>query len=123
MARFLYAVEGWALAVLGIIHMVATSRYSHALTPQALWFLSGGALMLFAAALNLLNRAYGANARGLRWVCVAGNVLITAFAVAMGLVAHATLGQWVTLLAILGPLTGLACFHGALRKGSPSGVA
>lgn len=117
-ARFLYAVEGWALAALGVIHMAATSRYSQALTPQALWFLSGGALMVFAAALNLLNRAYGANARGLRWVCVAGNLFVTAFAVATGLVGHASVGQWVTLFAILGPLTSLSFFRGALREGS-----
>lgn len=115
--RLLYGVESWALVGLGVLHMGATFRFFNALTSQALWFFCGGVLMTLAAALNLLNRAYGSNAPGLRLVCAIANVVITAIAVASGVLGHAGLVEWVVVLGIVGPLTALSFSRAAIQKG------
>jgi hypothetical protein len=106
--RLLYKVESWALAGLGVLHMGATFRFFNALTSQALWFFCGGVLMVLTAALNLVNRTYGSNARGLRIVSAAANLVITAIAVASGIVSHAGPIEWVVVLGIVVPLTVLS---------------
>jgi hypothetical protein len=105
----IYAIESWALVVLGIVHMSATSRFVGAFTTQALWFLGGGILMVLVGAMNLLNRAYGGRAPGLRLVCIAANITISAFAVAAGYLSRASLLQWIIVLGIVVPLTVLSC--------------
>lgn len=110
--RRLYTVESWALVVLGAVHMAATFRLFNAFTPQALWFLGAGLLMVVVASLNLLNRAYGHLAPGLRIVCIVANISISAFAVAAGYLGRAGLTQWILVLGIVGPLTVLSCLRG-----------
>jgi len=99
--RYLYAFDSWALAALGALHMGATARKFHVLSSDALWFFSAGALLVVVAALNLLNRAYGNSAPGLRWVCVAANVLVLALSVVGGILTHASAAEWVIVLGIL----------------------
>jgi hypothetical protein len=116
--RLVYALVSSALATLGVVHMVATTRYyDHHVASEALWFFSGGLLMVLAAALNFLNRAYGHVAPGLRWVCVGTNVVITGFALASGLAGHAKAGQWAIVLGILVPLLVLSISRRVLRPG------
>jgi hypothetical protein len=88
--------------------MASTPRYFDRLTSQALWFFGGGVLMVLGAALNLLNRAYGHLARGLRLVCVGTNIVLIVFAVVLGRVSGGTVGQWIVVLGILGFLTVLS---------------
>jgi len=90
MTRMLCAIVSWALGALGALHMAATFRFFDAPSTNALWFFSGGALMALCAAVNLLNRAYGQSASGLRSVCVVANLLVTGIAVVGGILGRAT---------------------------------
>lgn len=107
MSRF-YAVEGWALILLGTVHMAATFRFYYTFEGRALWFFGGGMLMALVGAVNLLNRVYGSSARGLRLVCIAANLAILPFAIAAGVLGRAGLVQWIVVLGIVGPLTALS---------------
>jgi hypothetical protein len=112
------------LAILGFVHMAATTRYYHHHgASEALWFFSGGLLMALAAAVDLLNRTYGHVAPGLRWVCVGANVAVTGFALASGLVGHAAVWQWAIVLGILLPLLTLSVSWHVLPTPSGSGAA
>lgn len=113
----LYAFEGWALVVLGVVHAGATFRIHSVFTAQALWFMSAGLLMVLVGALNLLNRAYGRNAPGLRLVCIAANIAVSAFAVASGILGRASLAAWIVVLGIVVPLTVLSCLRVVHKAG------
>jgi len=93
--RYLYAVLGWGIVALGVVHMAATFRIFGSLTGAAIWFFTGGIAMAMTGALNLLNRAYGATAPGLRWVCIATNAVMTALAFVSGRVGRAGPGELV----------------------------
>jgi len=114
--RLLYTIESWALVALSVLHMGATFRFFNAFNSQALWFFGGGMLMLLVAALNLLNRTYGQNARGLRLVCVAANVVVTAFGIAAGYLGKASPLEWVVVMGIVVPLTLLSISPTAVQK-------
>ena len=88
--------------------MAATFGLFDRLSTQAIWFFSGGLLMVLGAAVNLLNRSYGHVAPGLVLVCGGANVVITAVAVVSGIVGRASWPQWLVVLAILLPLTVLS---------------
>ena len=101
--RRAYLAFSWGLVALGVLHMAAgISRYE-ALTQSALWFLSGGVAIVLTGALNLLNRAYGRSAPGVRWVSVGANIVQSIFAAAAGIVGHA---RTVELVIIVGLLIG-----------------
>jgi len=68
------------IIALGAIHIAATPRFFAHLTSGAVWFASGGLAIILTGALNLLRRAYGEMASGLRLVCVVTNVVMTGFA-------------------------------------------
>jgi len=108
MTGILYAVASWALFALGVLHMAATPSRFDAVSSGALWFFSGGVLIVLVATLNLLNRTYGAAAPGLRRVCVAANIVNLGLAVVGGVVGHAGVVEWVVVLAIVVPLTVLS---------------
>ena len=117
MTRTLYAAASWLLAALGVLHMAATFAIHHQLTSNALWFFSGGALMALCAAVNLVNRAYGRDAPGLRWVCRAANLLVTALFTTGGVVGHASTAALAGMLVLLPLLTVLSFL--APTKGRP----
>ena len=100
----MYAALSWLAVGLGVVHLVATPRYSAHFTQAALWFASGGLLMILTGAVNLLNRAYGSSAAGLRRVSVAMNIVMTAFGVLMGIAGHPTLFQFAVVIGIFGGL-------------------
>jgi len=88
--RRAYGILPWAMIGLGVLHMSAAfSRYD-TLTEPAFWFFNGGIPLVLAGAVNLLNRAYGSGAPGLRWFCVAANVAMTAVTLAGGIVTNAS---------------------------------
>lgn len=53
MMNRLYAALAWSAIGLGVLHIAATPRYSTELTQAALWFVSGGLLMILTGVLNL----------------------------------------------------------------------
>jgi len=108
MTRTVYAILSWALAALGGLHMAATSRSANLVSLNALWSFSAGVLMAFCAALNLLNRTYGPVAPGVRRVCLAANLVVTAISVTGGVLSHAGPLEWSIVLGILVPLTVLS---------------
>ena len=69
--------------------------------------------MVSVGALNLLYRANGRSARGLRLVCIGANILIVAFGISVGLLTLASLMSWIVVLGIVVPLTILSSLRGA----------
>ncbi len=61
-----YGALAYALIAPGIVHMAATPMPFAALNGSAFWFFNGGIVLLLTGAINLLNRAYGAIAPGVR---------------------------------------------------------
>lgn len=106
--RRAYAVLPWFVAALGALHMGATWRFYTAMTPAALWFFNGGAVLVIGAVLNLVNGRYGADAPGLRWLCRGVNVFLLAFAAVSGVVDHANVADMVIVLGLLGAITALS---------------
>jgi hypothetical protein len=95
--RHVYAILGWGIVALGVLHMSATFRLD-ALTSSAVWFFSGGISLVLTGALNLLNRAYGATAPGLRRFCIATNIGMTIFSSVGGWVTQASVGELIVVV-------------------------
>ena len=110
--RRVYFALSLGIVALGFIHMAATPRH---LTSAAVWFASGGFAMVLTGALNLLRQVYGAAAPGLRVVCIAANVAMTAFALVAGYVGRASAGQFVVVLGLMGGATLLSVLPAAQR--------
>jgi hypothetical protein len=51
----LYSIVGWAIIVLGVVHMLATFRLFHGLNNAALWFFASGIAIALTGVLNLLH--------------------------------------------------------------------
>mgnify|MGYP001194367245 FL=1 len=105
MIHRLYAALSWSAIGLGILHIAATPRYAPQLTQAALWFASGGLVMILSGVLNLLNRTYGRSATGLRWASFGTSAVMTAFAGLAGVLGHATIFELVVVLGIFGGCT------------------
>ena len=71
--RRLYLVLACLILLLGLVHVSATFALFDALTSRAVWFAGGGMAIIFTGVLNLLNRAYGAAAPGVRWAAIGAN--------------------------------------------------
>ena len=106
--RLLYAFVSWGIVALGVVHMLSTLRFFKTLTGAALWFFSGGIALALTGALNVLNRAYGPSAPGLRKVCVGTNMLMTAFGLISGVVSGANIAQFALVLGLMGGATALS---------------
>ena len=91
--RALYAVVAAAIVLLGLVHLGATFALFDGLTSRAIWFASGGLALVFTGVFNLLNRAYGGAAPGLRWATVAVDAVMTAFALIAGMADAAPAAQ------------------------------
>ena len=98
----LYALISWAIVALGGLHMLATIRLSASSPAFRVWFFGSGIAMALVGALNLLHRAYGHSAPGLRVVCRTANILLTVFAVAAGALTGASLVEYLVILGLLG---------------------
>ena len=98
----LYAFIGWAIVALGGLHMLATIRL-YASTPAfRVWFFGSGLVMALGGALNLLNRAYGHSAPGLRIVCWIANVVLTLFGAVAGALTGASVAEYILIMSLLG---------------------
>jgi hypothetical protein len=111
--RRIYAILGLGIVALGVLHMSATFRLD-ALTSSAIWFFSGGVSLVLTGALNLLNRAYGATAPGLRTFCIATNIGMTIFSCIGGWVTHAGVGELAVVVGWFGATTILSVTRGAV---------
>jgi hypothetical protein len=111
--RFLYSFVSWGIVALGAVHMLATLHIFKTLTSAALWFFSGGIAMALIGAINLLHRAYGRNAPGLRAVCVGTNLVMLAFGIVSGAVSHANIAQLTLVLGLVGGATVLSLTQSA----------
>lgn len=74
--RTIDRIVAWLLVAFGLIHLALTGKVHPHLGINAIWFASGGLLMMAIAALNLLRVAHGSIARGLHAVSVIGNLLL-----------------------------------------------
>jgi hypothetical protein len=97
-----YAVVSWGIVALGALHMITTLRLSASSATFRLWFFGSGIAMALVGALNLLHRAYGRFAFGVRVVCWAANVLLTAFAFAAGAVTHPSVAEYILIMSLVG---------------------
>lgn len=113
--RHAYLVLSLGIIALGAAHIAATPRYFPELTASAVWFASGGLAIILTGALNLLRRAYGAGAFGLRVVCVASNVVMTAFALVAGYASGASAPELAIVVGLLGAETVLSLLPAAQR--------
>ena len=97
----LYAFFGWAIVALGGLHMLATIRLSASPPAFRIWFFGSGLAMALGGALNLLNRAYGRTALGLRIVCWIANTLLLLFAAVAGVVTEASVPENILIMGLL----------------------
>ncbi len=98
----LYAFIGWAIIALGALHMVATLRLSASTPAFRVWFFGSGMAMALVGALNLLHRAYGRSAAGLRVVCQTATILLTLFALAAGAFTGASIAEYILIVSLTG---------------------
>lgn len=118
--RRLYLALSLALLALGVLHTVVALRRLWPLTASGVWFLAGGTAILLTAALNLLNRAYGGAAPGIRATTVAANLVMFVSSILGGIATHATAVQLVLVLTVTGGLSVLSLFEASLVRSGES---
>jgi hypothetical protein len=107
-------VVGWLLIAFGAVHLSFTRKFDSGLGMNAIWFASGGLLMITIGGLNLLRVAYTAVAKGVRIVSVIANVVLVLLIVCIATRAPMRSNPQVVVgLMIAGLLTGLS----VLRRG------
>jgi hypothetical protein len=108
LAGHIYRILSWGIVALGMVHMLTTAALRGGTPAGRVWFFGAGIAMVLSGSLNLLNSTYGAVARGVRWVCIGNNVLMTVFATVAGVFTDAGPGQFVTVLGLVGGATVLS---------------
>ena len=114
--RLIYFIISILIIGLGVVHLVATPHFYPHLTSAAVWFASGGLLIILTGFLNLLRRAYGEIAFGIRLVCVITNILMAAFALLEGYVSRASVAQFVLVLGLMSGATALSFLTSAQKN-------
>ncbi|HTM89557.1 MAG TPA: hypothetical protein VL155_15240 [Terriglobales bacterium] len=74
--RTLDIILGWLLIAFGAAHAALTRKVNPDMGINAVWFASGGLLMITIGALNLLRVAYGSVAKGVYLVSVIANIVL-----------------------------------------------
>jgi hypothetical protein len=74
--RTLDILIAWILIALGAAHIALTRRVNPNIDINAIWFASGGLLIIAIGTLNLLRVAYSGVARGVYVVSVIANILL-----------------------------------------------
>ena len=113
--RVAYLILSLGIIALGAVHIGATPRLFTHLTSAAVWFACGGLAIIMVGALNLLRRAYGEIAPGIRWVCVVANVVMTSFALVAGYAGGASALQFSLIIGLMGGATLLSLFPATQR--------
>lgn len=103
--RTLHLVLALLIIILGLVHLSATFMLFDALTGRAVWFASGGIAVVLTGVINLLNRAYGAAAPGVRWAAIGANATMTVFAALAGYAGAASGAQLVLIVGLLAVAT------------------
>jgi hypothetical protein len=111
--RVLYLVLAMLIVLLGVVHIAATFALFDSLTSRAIWFASGGVAIVLTGLLNLLNRAYGAAARGVRWAAFGANAVMTVFAALAGSAGAASGAQLVVIVGLMAAATLVSLLPGA----------
>jgi hypothetical protein len=106
--RRAYRILPWGIIVLGVLHMAATFRIHGCLTPAALWFFSGGLVLVFTGALNLINGGQAGEVPALRRFCQAVNVVVLCFTMLSGIVGGATAVELLIVVGLIGATTALS---------------
>jgi hypothetical protein len=96
----LYAVIGWAIVALGGLHMLATIRLSASTPVFRVWFFGSGLAMALGGALNLLHRAYGRSASGVRVVCWIANLFLTILGAVAGALTGASVTEYILIMSL-----------------------
>lgn len=107
---------GWLLIAFGAVHLSLTRRVHPEIDINAVWFASGGLMIITIGALNLLRVAYSSVAKGVHVVSVIANVVLLAL---MLFIANLLLirsnPQVLVGLVLVALLTALS----VLRRASP----
>ena len=74
--RTLDIIIGWILIAFGAVHTLLTRRVHPDIDINAVWFASGGLLIIAIGALNLLRVAYGSVAKGVYVVSIIANFVL-----------------------------------------------
>jgi hypothetical protein len=74
--RTLDIIISWLLIAFGLLHASLTRKVHPDLDINAIWFASGGLLIVAIAVLNLLRVAYGSIAKGVWVVSVVANFVL-----------------------------------------------
>ena len=106
--RTVYLVVALLIILLGLVHLAASFAIFHELSSRAVWFASGGLAVILTGLINLLNRAYGAAARGVRWAAVGANAVMTLFAALAGFAGAASNAQLVVIVGLMAVATLLS---------------
>jgi len=100
--NILYAVVGWCIVGLGSLHMLSTLQLLSSTPVFRLWFFGAGMAMALVGAVNLLHRAYGHSALGIRIVCSVANTLLLCFAIVAGALTTSSLVERAVIVALIG---------------------
>ena len=103
--RGVYLVLALLMIGLGLVHLAATFALFDALTGRAVWFASAGVAIVLTGVLNLLARAYGAAARGVRWAAIGANLVMTVFAALAGVAGAASDAQLAAIVGLMAAAT------------------
>lgn len=80
--KTLYKTSTFLILALGIVHISATPLFFRGLTESAMWFISGGLMMVFLIFFNFILMKTTSEDRRIRFLCHSANVagLVFAFA-------------------------------------------
>ena len=97
----LYLLLAVLMSGLGLVHVSATFALFDSLSSRAIWFASGGLAMILTGVINLLNKAYGAAAPGIRWAAFGANFAMTVFAALAGIAGAASAAQQIVIVGLM----------------------
>jgi hypothetical protein len=107
---------GWLLIAFGAVHLSLTRRVHPEIDINAVWFASGGLMIITIGALNLLRVAYSSVAKGVHVVSVIANVVLLALTLFIAsLLPIRSDPQVLVGLVLVALLTALS----VLRRASP----
>lgn len=75
-----YKINTFLILALGIIHVSATPLFFRGLTESAMWFISGGLMMVFISFFNFILMKSASGERRIRLLCHIANVAGLVFA-------------------------------------------
>jgi hypothetical protein len=81
--KILYKVSTFLILALGVLHLSMTPVFFKSLTTGALWFASGGLVIVFVSFFNFILMGDAGRQRLVRMLCYAANLISLVFACAM----------------------------------------